>query len=437
MKKVLWSLLLAIISLPMMAQANHVSVSGNTFVDENGDAIIFRGLCASDPVKLARQKKWNEKYFAEAESWGANVIRFAIHPENINKYGWDKTLNLMDEGIGYAKKHNMYVIIDWHSIGNLKDEKFYRKMYNTSKEETFRFWSTVAKRYKDEPTVALYELFNEPTTTANDVDLGNCTWDEWRDLQEQIIDTIRAYNPYAVCLCAGFDWAYDLRPIKDNPIRRSNIGYVCHPYPMKSEQPWEPKWDEYFGYVTKTYPVVCTEIGFCLENEKGAHIPVISTEEYGLHMMKYLEENTASFTVWCFDVDWAPTLITDWKFNPSTQGRFFKFYMSNKKKNSRTARIAVTREHYNTMRVDSEKNKPTPVTEEFTVHVGKNDNCGLNVLDITPIGIIVDFGFQYASNDYIRGRSFYISEGKTKTFYMTDVYDMHISSTIRVLEIQR
>ena len=68
MKKVLWSLLLAIISLPMMAQTNHVSVSGNTFVDENGDAIIFRGLCASDPVKLARQKKWNEKYFAEADS---------------------------------------------------------------------------------------------------------------------------------------------------------------------------------------------------------------------------------------------------------------------------------------------------------------------------------------------------------------------------------
>ena len=111
--------------------------------------------------------------------------------------------------------------------------------------------------------------------------------------------------------------------------------------------------------------------------------------------------------------------------------------MSNKKKNSRTARIAVTREHYNTMRAGSEKNKPTPVTEEFTVHVGRNDNCGLNVLDITPIGIIVDFGFQYASNDYIRGRSFYISEGKTKTFYMTDVYDMHISSTIRVFEIQR
>lgn len=85
-------------------------------------------------------------------------------------------------------------------------------MYNTTKAETFKFWRTVAQRYKNEPQVALYEIFNEPTINGT----GPCTWTEWKTLQEQIIDTIRAYNPNAICLCAGFNWAYDLTPVADS-----------------------------------------------------------------------------------------------------------------------------------------------------------------------------------------------------------------------------
>ena len=164
-------------------------------------------------------------------------------------------------------------------------------MYNTTKAETFKFWRTVAQRYKNEPQVALYEIFNEPTINGT----GPCTWTEWKTLQEQIIDTIRAYNPNAICLCAGFNWAYDLTPVAD------------------------------------TYPVICTEIGFCLENEPGAHIPVMSTDVYGEHITKYFEQKGISFTVWCFDTSWAPMLISDWDFTPTTQGRFFKAYLQSKK----------------------------------------------------------------------------------------------------------
>ena len=242
--------------------------------------------------------------------------------------GWDATFEAMDKGVEWAKQHGMYVIMDWHSIGNLKDAKFTNQMYDTDLEETFKFWRTVAQRYADEPTVALYELYNEPTVTGPDT--GECTWEEWKGIQEQIIDTIRVYNPNAVCLCAGFNWAYDLTPVAVAPIDRPNVAYVSHPYPMKREQPWEEQWEADFGYVADTYPVICTEIGFCLENEKGAHIPVISTDVYGHHITEYFEKKGISFTVWCFDTDWSPTLITDWDFTPSTQGRFFKEYLQKK-----------------------------------------------------------------------------------------------------------
>jgi len=300
-----------------------VRVEGNKFIDPDGKEIIFRGLCFSDPVKLVREGQWNERYFAKAANWGANVVRFAVHPSNINSFGWEETFQAMDQGIEWAKLHNLYVIMDWHSIGNLKEERYTSEMYNTTREETFKFWQNVARRYKDEPQVALYELFNEPTVNGT----GPCTWTEWKELQEQIIDTIRTYNPKALCLCAGFDWAYDLTPVAAEPVARSNVAYVSHPYPMKRSQPWEQQWEKDFGYVAETYPVICTEIGFCLENERGAHVPVISTEEYGERITKYFEKKGISFTVWCFDASWAPMLISDWDFTPTTQGRFFKSYL--------------------------------------------------------------------------------------------------------------
>ena len=163
-----------------------VKVQGNKFIGPDGKELVFRGLCFSDPVKLVRDGQWNERYFAEAADWGANVVRFAVHPSNLNDMGWEETFTAMDQGIAWAKQYGMYVIMDWHSIGNLKDELYTSPMYNTTKAETFKFWRKVAQRYKDEPTVALYELFNEPTVTAPEV--GDCSWTEWRELQEQIID---------------------------------------------------------------------------------------------------------------------------------------------------------------------------------------------------------------------------------------------------------
>lgn len=86
-----------------------------------------------------------------------------------------------------------------------------------------------------------------------------------------------------------------------------------------------------FGYVADTYPVVCTEIGYCLETERGAHVPVKSTDVYGEHITKYLDSKGISSTVWCFDPHWAPMIISDWDFNLTTQGRFFKKYFDSLK----------------------------------------------------------------------------------------------------------
>ncbi len=306
-------------------ETNWLRVEGNHIVNAKGETFIPRGLCMADPCRLIEDGHWEYDYFLQARIWGANCVRFAVHPGSLNKTGWERAFQAMDEGIEWAKQLDMYVIMDFHSIGNLRTEQFTGKAYETTLEETYKFWRTVAERYKDEPCVAFYELFNEPTVTAPGV--GECTWTQWRQIQEGLIDAIREINPRALCLCAGFNWAYDLTVVADEPVRRDNIAYVSHPYPMEREQPWEEKWEEDYGFVADTYPVICTEIGFCLKGEKGEHVPVISTPEYGERITEYFEKKGIGFTAWCFDASWAPALFSDWDYTPTTQGRFFKAYL--------------------------------------------------------------------------------------------------------------
>lgn len=326
MKRILVFLTVCAIALTSCrTRSEWVTVEGNHFTAPDGKELVFRGLCTADPVKLFSQGQWTERYFQEAADWGANVVRICVHPVYINNMGWDETFSLIDQGVEWAKARDMYVILDWHSIGNLKEAKYTNPMYNTTLEETVKFWTAAATRYKDEPAVALYELFNEPTVTGDE--LGDCSWAEWKSILESLIDTVRAINPHAVCLCAGFNWAYDLSAAGADPVARENVAYVSHPYPMKREKPWEEQWDADFGFMAQNYPVVCTEIGFCLPEEKGAHVPVKDDGQYGPAITKYFEDRGISFTVWCFDADYAPTLISDWDYSLTTQGEFFKNYL--------------------------------------------------------------------------------------------------------------
>ncbi|UMB60207.1 glycoside hydrolase family 5 protein [Lutibacter sp. A80] len=301
---------------------SRITVKGNSFVSVQGDTIVFRGLDASDPDKLQKDGRWNLEYFKEMKSWGATVTRFPVHPKAWRERGKEAYLKLIDDGLAWAAEVGMYVIIDWHSIGNLKDDKYYLPMYETTMLETEDFWRTMAVAYKDNETAAFFELFNEPT--LNNGDLGECTWGEWKVLMERLIAVIRENGCEAIPLVAGFNWGYDLTPLKENPIAAEGIGYISHPYPQKREKPWEVKWTEDWGFAAEKYPLILSEIGFCGPDDKGAHIPVISDESYGDAITKYADERGISYTVWVFDPDWSPMLFTDWDYAPSRQGRYFK-----------------------------------------------------------------------------------------------------------------
>ncbi len=312
---------------PDQTVLSQINVKGNSFVDADGNKIIFRGIALSDLHKLEEDGKWTREHVQKAKEWGANVVRFAVHPPWVRERGRETYYQLLDRGVQWAEELGLYVIIDWHSIGNLKDEQFFLEIYETTQLETFEFWEAMAKRYKDRPAVAFFELFNEPTFKNGD--LGSLTWDEWKGYNEKMIDIIYAVDDTKIPLVAGLGWGYYLDEVLDNPVDRDGIAYVTHPYPQKVEPPWPEKWERDWGHVADTYPVFATEFGFMSKDEKGAHVPCISDETYGKYLMNYFTQKGISWTVWCFDPDWSPTLITDWDYNLSLQGKFFKNVLQN------------------------------------------------------------------------------------------------------------
>ncbi len=301
-----------------------ISVRGNSFINPDGDTLVLRGLAISDPDKIERQGHWNRGHFEHVKETGATIVRIPVHPVAWRERSPDRYLELLDQAVEWCTDLGMYVMIDWHSIGNLGMELFQNPMYNTSRQETYRFWRTIASRFRGHHTVAFYEIFNEPTIYRGQ--LGSMTWPEWKKINENIIGLIRSYDPETIPLVAGFDWAYDLTPLRVDPIDAEGIGYVSHPYEHKRTPPWEPKWEEAFGFAKADYPVFVTEFGFGLRRGQ-----TLDEDHYAYHIIDYLESKRISWACWVYDPEWGPQMLRSWDTYELTEsGAFFRDAMQGK-----------------------------------------------------------------------------------------------------------
>jgi len=294
-----------------------IRVVGNRFVDPDGKTVLFRGVSISDPDKIEHQGHWNKSHFEKLKAYGVTLVRIPVHPAAWRGRTPREYLKLLDQAVEWCTELGIYVDIDWHSIGNLQMELFQDPVYDTTKKETFQFWRTIAQHYHGNPTIAFYELFNEPTLYRGQ--LGSMSWSEWKKLNEQMIGLIRAFDTNTIPLVAGLDWAYDLTPLNIEPIQAEGIAYVTHPYAFKRSPPWPPKWEEDFGFAAGRYPIIATEFGF--STPAGT---AISADDYGPAIVNYLEGKGISWVAWCFDPDWGPKLLLSWDYDLSSSGKFFQ-----------------------------------------------------------------------------------------------------------------
>jgi hypothetical protein len=294
-----------------------IRVQANRFVDPDGKAVLFRGVAVGDPDMLDHEGHWNKELFEHVQEMGATIVRIPIHPIGWRQRTAKEYFPLLDQAVQWCTDLHLYVIIDWHSIGNLEMEVFQAPMYDTTQHETYQFWQAMSRHFRGNNTVAFYELFNEPSTGRGQ--FGVASWGEWKRMNEEMIGLIRGYDKEKIELVAGFDWAYDLTPLREEPIAATGVGYVTHAYPNKRQKPWEQKWEEDFGFAAAQYPIIATEIGFGLPAGK-----TVGDDDYGNLITRYLEKKGISWVAWIYDPDWGPQLLKNWNFELTGSGEFFK-----------------------------------------------------------------------------------------------------------------
>ncbi len=203
--------------IPSPSVCGKLSVSGTQLVDENGEAVQLRGLSTHGLAWFPQYV--NEALFTEfREEWKANVIRLAMYTAESGGYCTDgdkeNLKNLIRNGVEYATKHDMYVIVDWHILSDNNP--------NMHKAEAIDFFTQMTKEFSDHDNV-IYEICNEPN--------GGTSWAEIKAYAQDVIPVIRANAPDAVILVGTPNWSQYVNEAAADPITGfDNIMYTLHFY---------------------------------------------------------------------------------------------------------------------------------------------------------------------------------------------------------------
>jgi hypothetical protein len=124
-------------------------------------------------------------------------------------------LELIDRVIGWCRDHGLWVVLDLHGAPggqtgtniddspNGKTELFLERRYQ---DQTVALWVALARRYRDEPVVAAYDLLNEPLPD----DHGAARYGgQLVALYRRLTEAIREVDPNHVIMYEGTHWATD------------------------------------------------------------------------------------------------------------------------------------------------------------------------------------------------------------------------------------
>ena len=190
-------------------------------------------------------KEFRKNYITEADikriaELGFNSVRPALNSrlfltEAENPVFVEEGFQLMDSLISWCTKHKIYVIIDMHGApggqtgANIDDSpKDLPELFIDTKyqDQLVSLWVKIAERYKDEPTVAAYDLLNEPLP----INTGSA--DKYKHLlvplYKRITSEIRKVDQKHMITLEGFNWSNDWSAF-DKPFD-SNVFYQFHYY---------------------------------------------------------------------------------------------------------------------------------------------------------------------------------------------------------------
>ncbi len=115
--------------------------------------------------KSFRDNFIKEEDFRYVRDLGANCLRLPFHYKIVKEKHWD----YLDQALFWAKKNNIYVILDMHAAPGAQNADWHSDSKGKAllwenrncRLELYQLWSQIAQRYKNEPVIAAYDLLNE------------------------------------------------------------------------------------------------------------------------------------------------------------------------------------------------------------------------------------------------------------------------------------
>ena len=260
------------------ASAGRLHVKGTKLVDKKGHEVQLRGVSTHG---LSWYPQYvNDKCFAQLhDKWGANVVRLAMYTEEYNGYCSGDAKNrsdlkkLIKKGVRLAKKHKMYVIVDWHILSDGNP--------NSHKKEAKAFFREMSREFKGYNNV-IYEICNEPN--------NGTSWKEIKSYAKSVISTIRKNDKKAVIVVGTPTWSQDVDQAAADPIKGDNIMYALHFYAATHKTDLRNKMT---AAINKGLPVFVTEYGICDASGNGA----IDKEEAN-RWVQTMDEYGVSYIAW-------------------------------------------------------------------------------------------------------------------------------------------
>lgn len=229
-------------------------VEGTQLADQHGNPVQLRGISTHGLAWFPDYV--NDGCFHQLRNeWNANVVRLAMYTAEYGGYctGGDKEAlkQLIADGVEYAKKYDMYVIIDWHILSDSNP--------NIYVEEAKAFFQETAARYAGENHV-LYEICNEPN--------GGTTWADIKSYAAEVLPVIRAQDEDAVILVGTPNWSQFVDQAAEDPITEyDNLMYTLHFYAATHTDDLRAKMAD---AVKDGLPVFVSEYGICDASGSGA-----------------------------------------------------------------------------------------------------------------------------------------------------------------------
>lgn len=177
----------------------------------------------------------NEDDFIFLKSLGINVLRLALnyrHFEDDQAPGLYKEEGFkhLDRVLELCKKYKIFAILDMHtSPGGQNPDQHADNQTGVSmfweeaslRERLINLWGYIAKRYKNEPIIAGYDLLNEPCYVSN---VG-----AFNDFYEKVIAKIRENNSNHIVFLEGDDWSKDFSLFKRLGGEQQALSFHLYP----------------------------------------------------------------------------------------------------------------------------------------------------------------------------------------------------------------